>query len=107
MALLELSDGLSNEACVSLGNKLVCSKRLCRPVVPPAVRSLQTRCVQKGGGGSVCGSGETKYTRLAGKRSRKKKSGGRRRRGQDESYHLLCQSIYISFSADESFLRAK
>lgn len=39
MALVELSDGLSNEACVSLGNKLVCTEAV-MPLAPPAVGSL-------------------------------------------------------------------
>lgn len=39
MVLLELSDGLSNEACVSWGNKLVCSDAVTL-VAPPVVHSL-------------------------------------------------------------------
>lgn len=76
MALLELSDGLSNEACVSLGNKLVCSEAV-TPVAPPAVRALICAVSGEGGGGRrrVGGAGETKYTRLTGKRSRKKGNG--------------------------------
>lgn len=89
MALLELSDGLSNEACVSLGNKLVCSDAA-SPVAPPAVCSLICAAPDEGGGE---GDGQNKVHK-AGREEVKKKKGE-----WDESCNLLCWSIYISFQS--------
>ncbi len=70
MARLELSDGLSNEACVSLGNKLGFFSEAVTPLAPPAVRPLI--CAVSDDRGVL----KTKHTRLAGKRSREKKGNG-------------------------------
>lgn len=91
MALFELSDGLSNEAHVSLGNKLVCSKpRLLWCPLLFQLRSVSCPVETEGGW-------TTKYTRRANNRSRKKKGAEESGRGVDESHGSPCWSIYISF----------
>lgn len=89
MALVELSGGLSNEACESRGNKLTCSVAA-TPMAPPAARlvCVPLRSRRRGGGASGGGGEEgrqNKCARLAGRRSSKKK----KKWEWDESCDLL------------------
>lgn len=82
MALLELSDGLSNEAWVSLGNKLVCSKAV-TTVAPPADRPLICD-VSDGGGGGEGGRRKKRRNKARGAGTEEVKKGG------DEMSHATC-----------------